>query len=1564
MFSLHKAMVMTILIAGILIAGPVETENNTEGPLADIPIYSALYYEQNIRTPAPLWDTNRVYAGSSANLTRRIAVGRYFMGATDDTIRLVSVQYGGTRSLVIATDTTSTAFGKEKFRIDEPYAFSGGSPQAVTVGDIDGDAYTDIVAAMSASPYRVIWFEWDGAAWAPRDSFAVNAGVYDLTIGDANNDGDANDLLVPIYSSTGGYSVMHAVWTGTAWDTTRIIFSQPTYPRSAVIADIRPDLAGNEFYVSGTSAIGMAYWNGTSWETSTVATGLASTVYGIESGNIDGSLAGAELVAVHGSSTYQVSVWNWDGIEWQGRAWQFTASIYSGPNDIATGDILTDNLGSEVIVTAASTTQEPMSFWIAPDGSGWVSRLPKPVASQAVYGVAIGNVNRFRTMNNEFVLTGYGQIVEGEQHDFVNDIGAYWVTMHNPTSIINLQDTITVGIFNSGSAAQSGFSVGYLFKTSPATGSVTYTGTLAGGASDSVKIPVSMNFLGWDTLYVYTNLTGDAHNINDTTRCHIEVYDDSTKAASGFNVSDFPPQDWSRTILAGNYNWERYTAPTYPSAPVLEGYAVAGYRSYSASAGSMARLRTHQFNIGPTPKKIMLRFYMYGDTGDSGNHDSVFVEYSFDNINFTTVAGFDRVDTVNSWRVFDVEVGDFAANMDLYIGFLALSKYGNYMYIDSVRAYATTATAPLTDAGIMSVAPYSPPVIAEDSLDVTVTLRNYGLNALTTTPVYFTTGGVDTTTETWTGSLMIGQTEEFTFAAKFVPSDTGQQTLYCGTKLPGDQNPANDTSSTSFTVCPAFYVPTYTKDFDEEWTNSTNPPFCGWAIVDGGTQSPNIIDNNDWHRYLYSTHGSNLARIYYSPIETQDDWLISPRFDCSAGGTYTLSYWHYYNDYSASSPDSGRVLVSTDNGLNWQTVVMYSAADDSGYRSHDITSIVSGQSSVKIAFHYVAYNEYWWYIDDFELDFIADTQGPDITFVSLQGSTYGPGPYSASAVITDVSGVLADSLYYIVGDMVTAVGHVSVSGDTFTYQIPTQDPGTLVEYYVRAFDNLMNATTSESHSFWVLSPLAPSDLEVEGEVDSTVWLGWLPPGEELSYHGSTAYYWWSWPGDMIATQFTPQHTPCRVEAAAIMFYVVQDTFAFYVWDDDGFGSPGAELFVDTVINSQIYPNAEVFDLSAADIIVDGDFHVGICWLGDSTPLPVTDDGANTSRSKYNEGSGWQPRGYDWVMSAVVSYVPPTSLSARSARQPGQRVVAAADVRADRNSEIVESRLLSRGTVQSVDRSSGPGLLELILGISNFEVERSETQGGPYTSVGTSTSSEFVDSTVVNETRYYYVVKANYTAPDTMSYYSNEVTIGIDFNVPVYSNTTFDSLIGGPWIVSTDITDWIGLAYDTLGYRADGGAFTYVSNDSTSGGTYFYTIPSYPSYTFIEFYLFSQDSSWWQNAGQDPLTGYYQFYVSSIAEFKPDLIPDRVFFNQNRPNPFSQFTRIEYGVPRSMHVSLTVYNAAGQRVKTLTDEVKAPGYYMIPWSGTDDLGRRLAEGVYFMRFTTDDLEGTKKIIHVR
>ena len=174
-----------------------------------------------------------------------------------------------------------------------------------------------------------------------------------------------------------------------------------------------------------------------------------------------------------------------------------------------------------------------------------------------------------------------------------------------------------------------------------------------------------------------------------------------------------------------------------------------------------------------------------------------------------------------------------------------------------------------------------------------------------------------------------------------------------------------------------------------------------------------------------------------------------------------------------------------------------------------------------------------------------------------------------------------------------------------------------------------------------------------------------------------------------------------------------------------------------------------------------------------------------------------------------------------------------------------------------------------------------------------------------------------------------------------------------------------MAYDSPAYRADGGTFYYVTNDSVSGVTYYYTIPDHPSYTLIEFYLFSQDSSLWQNVGMDPASGYYTFTVTSIEEYKPqDLIPDHVFLSQNRPNPFARNTQIEYGVPRSMAVEIVIYNAAGQRISTLVDGVKSPGFYKANWQGLDDYGRRLAEGVYFVRMTTDELTDTKKLILIK
>ncbi|MEO0226464.1 MAG: FlgD immunoglobulin-like domain containing protein [candidate division WOR-3 bacterium] len=1561
MHSYKKPLLLTVVMLSIVWAGP-----STKKQVSEPEITLLRPMELELRTPAPVWDTNRVWPGATANLTRKVAIGKYFKGALDDTIRLVTVQSGGTRNLVIATDTMSSSFVKNGFRIETPYAFASGStPHAVAVGDVDGDEYIDILAAQSATPYRLFWFEWDTGAlnWVVRDSLTVNNAINDITFGDGDNNATTRDFYINIAQTSPSAAIMRIFWTGTAWDTLRILLSGGVSSRGVAVGDIRPELAGNEVYAVGSSRIWQVYFNGVSWDTATITSGVSGS-YDVVVGDVNPVNSGNELCVVHGSTSYQVSIWNWTGANWSGILWAFTSTWGTSDNTLEIGDVLKENPGNElVLMSGASTTAQPRVFWYAPSGNAWVSTLPKSVGSQSDYGVAIGDINRFRTFNSEFVLSGGGSLVEVEEHDFVDDIGTYWIRMKNPTAIINLPDTITAVIFNAGSNPKSNFNVGYRFKNSPLTGSFIYTGTLNPGAIDSIKFPVTLDFLGMDSLYVFTSLAGDAWILNDTTRLHLEVYDETTKVASTFNNTAFPPANatispmintpdtWWRTILSGSYNWARYTSGTNPTCSPYEGYGMAGYPSYNASSGSQARLRTHRFNIGPTPKKVMLRFYMYHDPGYSTNSDSVIIEFSYNDTTYNRVAGFHRYNATAGWYLHDVEIGDFPANKDLYIGFKANSGYGNNMFIDSARVFITTPTAPVVDAGIQNITPFAPPIFVGETLTVQVLVRNYGLQTLTSTPVFYTLGGADTVWENWTGSLEINETALYTFTTNFIPTTAGEETLYAGTKLTGDQNPANDVASLVFLVCPEYHTLPYTKNFDEAWTNSTNPPFCGWTIVDGGTQSPPVIDNNDWHRYVSSSPARTVARVYYSPVEWTDDWLISPRFDCSQLGYYTLSYWHWYDDYTTNSPDSGRVLLSTDGGANWQTVAIYSNADDSGYKSIDVSSLAMGHNNVKIAFHYVAYNEWRWYIDDFLFDFAPDTIPPTITFVQEPQNTYQTGPYIVRARINDITGIGADSLYYIVNDVITAIPHTAISGDTFTFEIPGQTPGTEVEYFVIARDNLANRAYTSTHRFWVLSPLAPTDLVVTGQADSTVRLDWLPPAEEISYYSGVNYYWYGWlAGDAIATQYTPQYYPCKLEAAALLFYQYSDTIEFHIWADDGNGNPGTSLFVDTIIISQLYPNFEVIDLSQANITINsGSFHVGFIWLGDDTPYPMSDNGSNTTRSKYYDGTDWYPAGYDWVMSAYVSYLPGAK------RTVGQPKLLASGTK-------VSLRKLHRKPISDKENFSS-NLSAEILGISNFSIERGTTQGGPYTQIGTTTSSFFIDTTVVNENRYYYVVKAIYTQPDTVSYYSNEVNIGVDFAGPLYNNTTFDSMAAGPWVVSTEITDWIGLAYDSLAYRTDGGSFSYITSDSIAGDIYYYTIPDFPAGTLIEFYLFSQDTSWWQNIGRDPASGYYAFTShTGIADSKTAKpIPRFVFLNQCQPNPFDRTTRINYGIPKQMHVNISIYNAIGQLTKTLIDGELEPGYYSILWDGRDQKGRQLANGIYFVRLSTPDKKFIKKAV---
>ena len=82
--------------------------------------------------------------------------------------------------------------------------------------------------------------------------------------------------------------------------------------------------------------------------------------------------------------------------------------------------------------------------------------------------------------------------------------------------------------------------------------------------------------------------------------------------------------------------------------------------------------------------------------------------------------------------------------------------------------------------------------------------------------------------------------------------------------------------------------------------------------------------------------------------------------------------------------------------------------------------------------------------------------------------------------------------------------------------------------------------------------------------------------------------------------------------------------------------------------------------------------------------------------------------------------------------------------------------------------------------------------------------------------------------------------------------------------------------------------------------------------------------------------------------KKPLVPTEFALFQNAPNPFNPETTLEYGVPEEAHVQLVIYNAMGQRIRTLVDAYQPIGFHQVVWDARDDGGQLVSGGVYFYR----------------
>ena len=109
-----------------------------------------------------------------------------------------------------------------------------------------------------------------------------------------------------------------------------------------------------------------------------------------------------------------------------------------------------------------------------------------------------------------------------------------------------------------------------------------------------------------------------------------------------------------------------------------------------------------------------------------------------------------------------------------------------------------------------------------------------------------------------------------------------------------------------------------------------------------------------------------------------------------------------------------------------------------------------------------------------------------------------------------------------------------------------------------------------------------------------------------------------------------------------------------------------------------------------------------------------------------------------------------------------------------------------------------------------------------------------------------------------------------------------------------------------------------------------------------------------------IAGDAQFVMESSQKIL-DAIPSEFLLSQNYPNPFNPITKMNFELPRSGRVVLTIYNLIGQEVKTLIDENLNYGYHIASWDGLDNKGRMVSSGVYFSELQASGIRKTRKMI---
>ncbi len=337
------------------------------------------------------WDTLSLF--SSPFPLGKVLITRKLKGEMDDTARIF---FSDTSFAYLLTDTAR--FYPIKLRA-EVLGRIGRGYSLVDAGDLDGDGREDLILTRNIPPYNILRFYWSGAFWQREEIGQAGEMIYDLTVGDCDNDGKKEILL-------GGYNSLKICrFTISGWEVVPILTNTGEI-KGVTIGNFDPTASGREIGATFSGGkVKRIHWNGREWDTVTIFSNSNLSLGKILSGDFDRASFGEEICVVNRRQPQTFGCLY--EIYYSGG---FASRIIFRPTgeptytDLSIGNFYDANPGNELVAVTDYGLPNHCRI-VYGSGNNWQNAVIFSVGERVFYGVKVGDANRHRLYNEEILTT-------------------------------------------------------------------------------------------------------------------------------------------------------------------------------------------------------------------------------------------------------------------------------------------------------------------------------------------------------------------------------------------------------------------------------------------------------------------------------------------------------------------------------------------------------------------------------------------------------------------------------------------------------------------------------------------------------------------------------------------------------------------------------------------------------------------------------------------------------------------------------------------------------------------------------------------------------------------------------------------------------------------------------------------------------------------------------------------------------------------------------------------------------------------------------------------------------